>query len=419
MKKKGIFFLCIVLLLIGMVAFLHEAVNHRADDRETLLTEDQHKPTQMQEPVTEDVSTELEEPEEAVSISELRAQRIDARHIKILWSDNLDTMATGYSIQKYDNRRGDHTWTSIGEKTVTEHTKGELYEYVDELDSGDPQQYVYRVVPEIKDDGRYVAAEGPVVLCSNWKICIDPGHYAGKNEVPEPDSYGYAEGDFTLQIALALKERLEKEYGITVSMTRDSGSISIDGYTDASLDSGHISLRGAYAAEQQCDLFVSIHTNANEDNANGAATFQQPVSIDKPIIIANDRMLSSQMLCAVCNQVGQNLADVSYDMGISSHKDFTEITGNNVREWTSSYNDSTDESGTVVCRHGDHGQYYGVLRGAEEAGIPGIIIEHGYHTVAEMRDAARNSDLKSKWAEADAQGIASGIGFHKLSETDR
>lgn len=69
-----------------------------------------------------------------------------------------------------------------------------------------------------------------------------------------------------------------------------------------------------------------------------------------------------------------------------------------------------------MCRHGNHGQYYGVLRGAEEAGIPGIIIEHGYHTVPEMRNAAKNGDLKSKWADADAEGIASAIGFHKLSE---
>ena len=68
--------------------------------------------------------------------------------------------------------------------------------------------------------------------------------------VPGTDSYGYAEGDFTLQVALALKEKLEEDYGIAVSMTRDSGSISIGGYTDASLDSGHNSLRGAYAAEQ-------------------------------------------------------------------------------------------------------------------------------------------------------------------------
>ena len=69
-----------------------------------------------------------------------------------------------------------------------------------------------------------------------------------------------------------------------------------------------------------------------------------------------------------------------------------------------------------MCRHGNHGQYYGVLRGAEEAGIPGVIIEHGYHTVAEMRDAAKNGDLNNKWADADAKGIASALGFHKLNK---
>lgn len=418
--KKGIICIGSVLFIVAMILISREFINYQKKDTTSALT-NQEASTLSGEPDTEQMPIETQEPLEEVVVAKIQAQRVDSAHIKIVWSDELDALVTGYSIEKCDNRTSaqNQTWTSLGMQSIAEHVEGQSYEFVDALESADPQQYVYRVVPVIKDSNRYVAADGPTVLCSNWKMCIDPGHYAGKNDVPGPDSYGYAEGDFTLQIALELKEKLEKEYGIAVCMTRDSGSISIGGYTDASLDSGHISLRGAYAAEQQCDLFVSIHTNANEDSANGVATYQQPISIDKPIIIANDRMLSSQTLCAVCNQIGQNLAGVSYEMGISSHKDFAEITGNNVQEWTTSYNDSTDELGTVVCRHGDHGQYYGVLRGAEEAGVPGIIIEHGYHTVAEMRAAAQNSDLKSKWAEADAQGIASGLNFQKQNETDK
>lgn len=423
LKRKTFICLCGVLLLVGITVIWHKAVNDKTIRNPDVILKHAIKDTQpesteiLRTTQTEKMEKTIEA--EKVNVPELSAQREDTGHIKIRWADDLDGLVTGYFIERCDNRAEIHTWDLIDQVKIEEHVKGQLYEYTDALNSTDPQQYIYRIVPQFRDSDAYVAVKEPGVLCSNWKICIDPGHYAGKNDVPGPDSYGYAEGDFTLPIALELKEKLEKEYGIAVCMTRDTGSISIGGYTDASLDSGHISLRGAYAAEQQCDLFVSIHTNANEDNANGAATYQQPISIDKPIIIANDRMLSSQTLCAVCNQIGKNLADVSYDMGISSHKDFAEITGNNVREWTISYNDSTDESGTVVCRHGDHGQYYGVLRGAEEAGVPGIIIEHGYHTVAEMRAAAQNSNLKSKWAEADAQGIASGLNFQKQNETDK
>ena len=119
------------------------------------------------------------------------------------------------------------------------------------------------------------------------------------------------------------------------------------------------------------------------------------------------------------NFVGQNLAEVSYQLGISSHKDFTMVTKNNVMEWTTAYNDSIVEQGTVVCRHGSHGQYYGILRGAEENGVPGVIIEHGYHTVPQMRDAAMNGELKVKWAEADAKGIMSGYGFQEQSNEVR
>lgn len=420
MKKQVIIVLGIIALLLIGVAIRH-AISDRKEVQDSQITiRTEIRDTQSEKPVMQATEIQTEEPvePEEVSVSGLRAQREDAGHIKIQWEDDSDAVITGYSVERCDNRmdKDSATWTVIGEVDVAKQAGKQQYAYMDTLGSEDPQQYVYRVVPQLRDTEAYVAAKGLVVLCSNWKICIDPGHYAGKNEVPSTDSYGYAEGDFTLQVALELQERLEKDYGIAVSMTRDSGSISIGGYTDAVLDSGHISLRGSYAAEQGCDLFVSIHTNANEDNANGAGTFQQPIAIDKPIVIANDRMLSSDVLREVCNEVGQNLAEASYELGISSHKDFTALSGSKAREWTTSYNDSIREQGTVVCRHGNHGQYYGVLRGAEEAGIPGIIIEHGYHTVAEMRDAAKNGDLNNKWADADAKGIAFAMGFHKLNK---
>lgn len=423
MKKQVIIGLGItVLLLLSGVAIRHAIPDRKEvqNSRITVRTEIRDTQSKETETVMQATETQAEEPvePEEVSVSGLRAQREDAGHIKIQWEDDPNAVITGYSVERRDNRtdKDQAAWTTVGEVDVAKQAGKQQYAYMDTLGSEDLQQYVYRVVPQLRDTEAYVAAKGSVVLCSNWKICIDPGHYAGKNEVPGTDSYGYAEGDFTLQVALELQERLEKDYGIAVSMTRDTGSISIGGYTDAALDSGHISLRGSYAAEQGCNLFVSIHTNANEDNANGAGTFQQPIAIDKPIVIANDRMLSSDVLREVCNEVGQNLAEASYELGISSHKDFTALSGSKAREWTTSYNDSIREQGTVVCRHGNHGQYYGVLRGAEEAGIPGVIIEHGYHTVVEMRNAAKNGNLKSKWADADADGIASAMGFHKLSK---
>ena len=54
-----------------------------------------------------------------------------------------------------------------------------------------------------------------------------------------------------------------------------------------------------------------------------------------------------------------------------------------------------------------------MLRGASNVGVPGIIIEHGFHTVEDVRRAAMNDNLLEDWAEADAYGIAYGLGLVK------
>lgn len=419
-----------ILLAAGFASLLGVAVvflylspkGETIKEEESILTEEPEQVASEQVETEETVTDSRQSSTKPAVVKEihiagLKAQRLSADQIVIEWSDDQDGLISSYIVQKYDNRNDnrEHLWINVGEVSTGDHSRGNPYTFTDKLESSEPQQYVYRVLPQFRDESVYVAADEPGVLCSNIKICIDPGHYAGKNEAGD----GYAEGDFTLHLALELKNLLEAEYGITVCMTRDSGSISIGGYKDAALDNGHISLRGTYAAEEGCDLFVSVHTNANEENANGAGTFEQPVSIDKPIIIANDLVLDSGQLCDVCNAVGQNLAQTSYQLGISSHKAFTEVSGGRAAEWTTAYNDSTTEQGAVVCRHGSHGQYYGVLRGAEEAGVPGIIIEHGYHTVEQMRKAAMNGELKAIWADADAKGIAAGFGFHNYTNEEK
>ena len=66
----------------------------------------------------------------------------------------------------------------------------------------------------------------------------------------------------------------------------------------------------------------------------------------------------------------------------------------------------------MYYRVGQDGRdYYGVLRGAAAVGVPGLIIEHGMHTVPEVRKTAMEGDLLCRWACADARGIANGFGF--------
>jgi len=325
--------------------------------------------------------------------------------------DNYDNIVKQYIVKRRNPKISTSNWEVVqvieSDMTIEE----EVLSVEDVLANVSPQQYEYRVDVEVADKENYIAEDGKTVLASNVMICIDPGHYDGKNAVEGEESYGYAEGDFTLEIALKLKEILKEEYGIDACMTRETGSITINGYTDANLDKGHISLRGEYTAKEDCDLFVSIHTNANEENANQYPTCMQPIGINKPIILVNTTGCVSETVIKVSNAIGTNLAKVSYEWGIATVDSFTTVERGKVTEWTKEKNDMLDVPGTVYCRLGEDGDYYGVLKGAANVNKPGIIIEHGFHTVAEMRKEAMEGELKKAWAKADAYGIAYGFGF--------
>ncbi|MBQ9374077.1 MAG: N-acetylmuramoyl-L-alanine amidase [Oscillospiraceae bacterium] len=246
------------------------------------------------------------------------------------------------------------------------------------------------------------------------KICIDPGHYAGVNAITGELSYGYVEGDFNLKLGLALQEILWEKYGIEACLTRSTGSITIHGYTDYELDRGNLELRGAFAAEQGCDFFISLHTNANLPDANDSSTFLQPIGITKTIVLANTLCCSDEKWLAAANSVGLRVSAVSAELGLSDGRPFRCGAVGDVPDWSDEWNDSLTLPGAVLRRLGENGDYYGVLRGSAQAGVPGVIVEHGFHTVAEMRELAANGDLAARWAEADADGIAEALGIPPL-----
>lgn len=57
-----------------------------------------------------------------------------------------------------------------------------------------------------------------------------------------------------------------------------------------------------------------------------------------------------------------------------------------------------------------------MLRGAADVGVPGMIIEHGFHTVPKMRELAVQGELAVQWAQADAYGIGEGFGMKKKED---
>lgn len=347
-----------------------------------------------------------------VRVEELSFSRISRQELKIRWPDRWEPYVEEYQILR--RKSGEDTWQQVGSLTSDQITEDTEIAWVDSLTENAIQQYEYRVDVTVEDPDRYEAVEGETVMASNLVLCIDPGHYQGKNAVE--DGTAYAEGDFTLELSQELVQILEEEYGVTSIRTRDTGSISLDGFTDGDLDSGHISLRGEYA--KGTDLFLSLHTNANLEGANGCGTEEQPISINKPILILNETACGQDQAIRAANGIGSHLAETSSQLGIATISEFDVVQDSGqIREWSDAYNDQTDVAGTVCRRTGEHGDYYGVLRGAANVGVPGMIIEHGFHTVPETRQLAASGELAARWARADAEGIAEGFGFEKHLES--
>lgn len=362
----------------------------------------------------QDISMKKEEhtPKKVIQINDTKFSRISNRELELTWSDQGDAYIKKYMVKR--RKTGETRWQTIGARVSDGKADGVEHSFVDTLQSSEPQQYEYRIDIKVRDDRECKAEDGKQVLASNVLICLDPGHYEGQNVI-ETKGVRYAEGDFTLELAKEVRKILVETYGITSLLTRESKTISIGGYTDGELDQGHISLRGEYA--RGSNLFLSLHTNANLEGANGAAVDSQPIEITKPIIIANVNACDSMPALAVGNAVGSRLAEVNAQMGIALPGKFKTVSSRKeMVPWTDAFNDGLENPGTICYRTGQEGDYYGVLRGAADVGVPGMIIEHGFHTVPKMRELAVQGGLTVQWAQADAYGIGEGFGMKKKED---
>ena len=193
------------------------------------------------------------------------------------------------------------------------------------------------------------------------KICLDAGHYGKYNRSPANKSY--YESDMNWKLHLLLKKYLE-QYGIEVILTRK------DQETDLGLTT-----RGK--TSKDCDLFLSIHSNANGNKVNE--------SVDYPVVIVP--------LDGSADKIGNSLAAC-----------IEEVMG-------------TKQKGRIYKREGNHGEYYGVIRGAVAVGTPGLILEHSFHTNTRSTNWLLNDDNLDTLAKAEAKVIAEyfGIGAEKSS----
>lgn len=184
------------------------------------------------------------------------------------------------------------------------------------------------------------------------KVCIDAGHFGKYNQSPVVPAYW--ESEFNWKFHLLLKAELER-HGIEVITTRADQTKDLDVYKRGQLAKG-------------CDLFLSIHSNACAD-----------ASADYPL--------------ACCCVNGQ--ADV---LG----HELAEIVGKVM---------GTSGKARIWKRQGSGGaDYYGVLRGASSVGVPGILLEHSFHTNKRATEWLMNNENLRRMAAAEAEVIAAHFG---------
>ena len=157
------------------------------------------------------------------------------------------------------------------------------------------------------------------------KICLDAGHYGRYNQSPVNQMYW--ESEFSWKFHLLLKAELEK-YGIQVITTRQ----------DKDKDLGLVA-RGKMAAG--CDLFLSLHSNAV---GSGVSSTDYPLAC-----------------CCVSGKVD--------NLGLELAQTVQRVMG-------------TNQDGRITKRKSDYGNgdWYSVLYGAAQVGVPGILLEHSGRT---------------------------------------
>lgn len=193
------------------------------------------------------------------------------------------------------------------------------------------------------------------------KICLDAGHYGKYNRSPAVKTY--YESEMNWKLHLLLKKYLE-QYGFQVITTR----------ADQSKDLG-LTARGK--ASKGCDLFISLHSNAVGNGVNE--------KVDYPVVYVP--------LNGSADAIGKKLADC-----------VTQVMG-------------TTQKGYTKTRKGSgNWDYYSVIHGAVQVGVPGIIIEHSFHTNTRSTKWLLEDSNLDKLAKAEAQVIAEHYGVSKPAD---
>lgn len=198
------------------------------------------------------------------------------------------------------------------------------------------------------------------------RICLDPGH-AGSNYNAGAVK-GYYESAIVWKLTMYEKEFLEK-MGHEIVLTRANIN-----------DNPSLTVRGQKA--KGCDLFVSNHTNAC-----GTPSVTRAVGI------------------YMTDKLGTDVDDKSKELAVKMAQTVDKSMGNIGHQVYSKLSDK-DRDGNGL----KDDNYYGVLHSAFVTGVPGIIMEHGFHTNVGVCNWLMNDANLRKLAEDCAKCIAAFVG---------
>lgn len=197
------------------------------------------------------------------------------------------------------------------------------------------------------------------------RICLDPGHAdtANKGVVD-----GYWESHMVFDLAYKLKANLEKYKNVTVFVTKEVRNCN------PSLEA-----RGKMAVDNNCEVFISLHSNAASAAACGVSIFR---SVKRPDSVS------------LGQQLGQAVVDT---MRPGTGVTYLRGNGNSTRL----YPNTTDTD------------YYGVIRNSVKGDCVkySYIIEHGFHTNVAECTWLYNSSNVQKLADAETKVLASYFGL--------
>lgn len=199
-------------------------------------------------------------------------------------------------------------------------------------------------------------------------LCLDAGHFYKYNQ--SPVNPAYYESEIVWKLHLLQKKYLE-QYGFAVILTRD------DQTKDLALQE-----RGKTA--EGCVLFISDHTNAASDTS-------------KDYVAAYH----------LTDDTTTNVDDISKAVAEKLALVIAEVMGTTQGFKVLTRKSSNDRNNDGIMND----NYYGVLNGARLVNVPGLILEHSFHTNLRMTNWLLDDSNLDKLAKAEAASIAEYFGM--------